>query len=523
MVGVSAKGMRQWVVGLGLALAAVLAAPSIAPPARAAPMLQSAEPRQTFSDSPSFRIPFNIQDPATLEQIAEVHLYVSADRGLSWQHVGKTSPNQLAFPYRASHDGEYWFAVRTRDRQDRLYPPDMEEVKPKLRVVVDTAKPAVVLRPQPRRGGVVGVLWEVQDENLDLSSFALEYQVQGAPANSWRRVQTQPRLVGEERWEVGTGYPVTVRLSIADRAGNRGGAERVLPDGLAEAPGSTIGPAAGSAPPPIMQAGRANERLPGPTVVDDPFAGIDEEPSASPPPQPSRAQQQSQPQPAPQPRAPAAASNPATNPPRPPAEPANGGGGGGGGGSGGASPLIVGSPRFPLQYDVEDGSSESLSVVEMWVTADGGQNWQSLGTDPDRQSPFFVDVGGDGRYGLRIVVQSLNGLGDARPTPGSPPQVEVIVDTTPPRVVLDAVGLGSGSEAGGARRCLSNRGIAPLGKPHRAFDPPRLVRGDVAAGDPGDAQHGTSGLAPASERAGEIPGPARRLRPDGQPGLGRIF
>jgi hypothetical protein len=97
---------------------------------------------------------------------------------------------------------------------------------------------------------------------------------------------------------------------------------------------------------------------------------------------------------------------------------------------------------------VEDGSGATLSVVEMWVTADGGQNWQSLGTDPDRQSPFFVDLGGDGRYGLRIVVRSQNGLGDPRPTPGTPPQVDVIVDTTPPRVSLDSVALGAGDEAG---------------------------------------------------------------------------
>ena len=275
MAASAARWSRRKGIGPGLALVVALLAPVIAPPTRAAPVPQGTQPRQTFSDSPAFRIPFNITDPAMLQQIAEVHLYVSADRGLSWEYAGATAPNQMAFPFRADHDGEFWFAVRTRDRQDRLYPPDMDQVRPKLRVVVDTTEPSVVVRPMPRRGGVVGVHWTVHDENLDIDSFALEYQIQGAPANSWRRVRAQPRLVGEERWEVGTGYPVTVRVSISDLAGNRGSAETSLPDGHAEAPGGApVGPAAGAAPAPIMQAGRASDRPPSPSSADDPFAGI---------------------------------------------------------------------------------------------------------------------------------------------------------------------------------------------------------------------------------------------------------
>lgn len=397
-------------------------------------MAQNAEPRITYSDNPSFRIPFNIQDPAMLEQIAEVHLYVSSDRGLSWEYAGNTAPDQLAFPYRASRDGEYWFAVRTRDRQNRLYPPDMEQVRPKLRVVVDTTAPSVVVRSLPRRAGVVGIVWEVQDEHLDLSTFMLEYQVQGAPANAWRQVRTSPRIVGEARWEVGTGLPVTVRVTVADHSGNRGSAEQLLPDGLAEAPGAGSAPSAGAAPPPIL-ARRASDPSPGRSgVSDDPFAGIDDRPppSAAPrtvtsaPARPQAASPPARPSPGPGP-APAA-------PSQPPADP---------GGT-----RIIASPRFPLSYGVEDASVESLEVVEMWVTRDGGQTWESLGTDPDRRSPFHVDLGGDGRHGLRIVVQSQNGLGDPRPTAGTPPEFEVIVDTTPPRVSLDSAGIGSGDEAG---------------------------------------------------------------------------
>ncbi|RUL88593.1 hypothetical protein [Tautonia sociabilis] len=458
MTDAAGNRARRKGVGPAIARLAVLLALAIAPPARAAPRPmptpapQGNPPPLTYSDSPSFRIPFNLSDPdRMLQLIAEVHLYVSADRGLSWQYAGNTPPSQMAFPYRADHDGEYWFAVRTRDHQDRLYPPDMDQVRPRLRVIVDTTPPSVVLRAMPRRGGVVGVHWSVQDENLDLSTFALEYQVQGAQANSWRRVPARPRLVGEERWEVGTGFPVMVRVTVADRAGNRGVAEVALPDGSAETPGATVGPAAGSAPPPIMQANRPSGRGTigaGAAPEPDPFAGIDRGASAPGP--------ELEPEPVPVPHGEATPSTmgaapppgptappspaPSPSPAAPPSDPAPASSSGG--------VLIVGSPRFPLSYDVQDGSAESLAVVEMWVTRDDGRSWESLGTDPDRQSPFFVDLGGDGRYGLRIVVRSQNGLGDPRPTPGTPPQLEVVVDTTAPRVTVDSVALGTGAEAG---------------------------------------------------------------------------
>ena len=423
----SGRSRRCW-VRAWLALALALAAPDAtdARQAEAVPTLHS--------DSPSFRIPFNIQDPSSLRQIAEVHLYVSNDRGLSWQYTGATAPDQLAFPYRAPRDGEYWFAVRTRDRQDRLYPPDLEQVRPKLKVVVDTQAPAVRVQALARRGDRVEIFYEVQDEHLDLEkTLVVEYHIQGAPANEWRQVQVAPKMRGQVSWQAGTGLPLTVRVSVADRAGNRGVAVEEIADGIAAAPRESNGPAAGAAPPPIAPADRDDERPASAFegLDNDPFAGVTgrSAPSstgssaASPPAPPREA--------TPRPTAPRAP--PAEQGPRP---------------SAGSGPLIVGGARLPLSYDVQDGPAETLAAVEMWVTTDGGASWTSLGTDPDRTSPFQVDLGGDGRYGLRLVVQAQNGLGDARPTPGTPPDFEVVVDTAPPALTLESVQLGVGDQAG---------------------------------------------------------------------------
>src|SRR5262249_5644285 len=58
--------------------------------------------------------------------------------------------------------------------------------------------------------------------------------------------------------------------------------------------------------------------------------------------------------------------------------------------------ILVGSPQFPLQYEVDDAGPDGPNTVELWVTPDGGRTWSRRGEDPDRRSPFPVDLGGEG-------------------------------------------------------------------------------------------------------------------------------
>ncbi len=101
-----------------------------------------------------------------------------------------------------------------------------------------------------------------------------------------------------------------------------------------------------------------------------------------------------------------------------------------------------------MQYAVEDAGPNGPATVELWATQDGGQHWSRLGEDPDRASPFDVDLPGEGTFGLSLVARGSSGLGDRPPAPGEPPQMWVEVDSTPPRVQLNPPIVGTGKNLG---------------------------------------------------------------------------
>src|SRR5262249_4169590 len=84
--------------------------------------------------------------------------------------------------------------------------------------------------------------------------------------------------------------------------------------------------------------------------------------------------------------------------------------------------------------------------VELWILDRG--NWYRLGEDSDRVSPFVVNLGSEGTFGLSLVARAATGLGDQPPGPGDPPQRWVEVDSTAPVVQLDPPEVGAGPYAG---------------------------------------------------------------------------
>ncbi len=54
------------------------------------------------------------------------------------------------------------------------------------------------------------------------------------------------------------------------------------------------------------------------------------------------------------------------------------------------------SKSFSLDYSLNAAAGSALADVELWGTDDGGNTWQKWGSDPDRQSPFDVQVANDG-------------------------------------------------------------------------------------------------------------------------------
>lgn len=385
----------------------------------------------------SFRIPFNPVEPTERARLKEVVLWASDDQGYTWQRAGRTTPDRPSFTYKAAHDGEWCFALGTINLKGQMFPTDKSELVTNLRVVVDTIPPSLALEARPRRGTIASVRWEVRDEHLEIASLYLEYLTEGS--SSWKQAPLRrPALIGAETWDVGTSAPLRVRLSVSDRAGNLGQELIQVGSGDPEPPtrSAAAAPDFESLPPPILPISQT-----GPSTRE-----IRNEPNSAP-----AEGMESDLAPVPLSGGPPSAlpvDEPASMTPNevtptpvdaPPAKSTPPGSG---------KTKMVGSPKFGLQYAVDDAGPNGASSVELWVTNDGGRTWSRRGEDPDRVSPFPVDLGGEGTYGLSLVARAASGLGDQPPAPGDPPQFWVEVDSSPPTVQLDPPQVGTGTSAG---------------------------------------------------------------------------
>jgi hypothetical protein len=428
----------------------------------------------------SFRIPFHVDEEGR-SRLKEVQLWVSEDSGFNWEPKSRTTPDLGKFTFRTNHDGEFWFATRTLTVDNEYSPPMSQTAEPSMRVIVDTLPPSLVLEPDGRRGSMAAVRWEVKDEHLDKKSFVLEYKADGA--REWRTVPVrQLSLIGSQGWDAGTADSLRVRATVSDKAGNVADAEIVMPEGTA---GSADFAAADpdAMAPPVEQISDVNggpvvdgQGLPpveeqeptGPrrSLAQRPRVEEDRGPAASRPapdwnrggagfdaaPVPGEGANGSPMPPAfanPFPESGSPAGNPSAGPGAEFPAPAPGFGGSPAAGAPATNrTLLVGSPRFKLRYDVQDAGPNGPSSVELWLTQDGGRTWIRRAEDPDRVSPFEVDLGGEGTFGLSLVARSASGLGDQPPAPNDPPQTWVEVDSKPPSVQLYPPQVGTGPHAG---------------------------------------------------------------------------
>jgi hypothetical protein len=164
--------------------------------------------------------------PVVVEQrqppLKQMQLFVSTDQGRTWQPNTIATPEQKRFRFICDRDGAYWFTVQTLDMTGRYLPPTLDRVQASLKVVVDTERPVVHLRPLGGRAGEVGVTWEAKDDNLDLrqpDAFRLEYRPVGGVA--WLPLAADPGAA-QHFWNPQTSAPLEVRLTVRDRAGNVG-------------------------------------------------------------------------------------------------------------------------------------------------------------------------------------------------------------------------------------------------------------------------------------------------------------
>lgn len=430
------RGIRLRLVRIGLGLALVL---GLSTPASIAAPSSTPGPRvrTLYHKSRSFRIPFNV-DPAERSRLKEVQLWVSKDSGFDWKPNTTTTPDRPSFTFKATEDGEYWFAVRTLDTQGRLYPSDDEQVEPSMKVVVDTKPPSLVLQPDGRRGSGASVRWEIHDEHLAPGSLVIEYQIDGA--DKWRKVTiSRLGLIGSESWDAGTAEPITVRAQIEDMAGNLTQKTITLGEGTPTNPNLAANEESEFQAPPALVGDSGfpgagpNSQMPEPRNVFPPPTQVSRRNLPNPKSMSEPAPEESEPFPGSPNGTGESFQGMGSKPPAPASNP----------------PLLVKDPQFPLEYAVDDAGPEGPNTVELFVTQDGGRTWARSAEDQDKVSPIQVVLPGEGTFGLCLVARSAAGQGDRPPRPGQPPQIWVEVDNTPPSVVMNKPPvIGTGQHAG---------------------------------------------------------------------------
>ena len=433
----------------------------------------------TYWKQRMFFIPYQVRSSQVkqrgkiLEPIAKVQLLSSRTGTNDWVTLEEAESNVKGFSYHAPEDGEYWFALRHLDRRGQPWP--TAEVRPQMRIVIDTTLPELTIEGSPDANGEVIIRYEARDANLQANSLLVEVRGVGSQWSPLRLstpdIVQSNRLVGRVRWRPpASAVNVEVRTAITDRAGHRAQAETNISvrgsQSLFEGPTLNSPTAADAAATPSSRSAElpsqdwpANNRLPQPatatrqtppqnnpyTVADQPWPNrttaklVGDAGSNSggktrslriTPLGPDNAPPLAKSTPWPSPQTKERASQSDWAPARSPADLAE---------------RVVNSRTFDIEYDLQSVGPWGVAKVELWGTPDNGRTWQSFGVDPDNRSPIRVTVPAAGTFGFRILVDGANSAGAVPPQAGDEPELFVLVDLQPPTTELLAAELGQGN------------------------------------------------------------------------------
>ena len=419
-----------------------------------------------------FYIPYQAkEDDKLLQRVEKVQLLLSRDGSSDWRVLQEARPNVKGFSYLAPEDGDYWFALRHIDRQGRAS--DSGAPQPQLRIIVDTELPQLRLNATLGLTGEVVVRYESLDVNLDVESHILEVR---SGQGSWTQLSptahdvAQPdKLVGRANWQPPKSADmVEVRAAITDQAGHRAEAKtevvvsgpalsksfaRQNAAGVSTQIASTKNPFSQTTQTPTQDWPATNQLPPGvkcptqsdlsslvlPPPVQNPYSVVGTQRTPARQAAKGHAGQQSLGM------TPLDAKNtPLTDNQRSVQQD-------GWTSSAGPSPActrLVNSRTFDVEYDIESVGPWGVSKVELWGTHDGGQTWQTYGSDSDNRSPLRVTVPGSGVYGFCIVVHGAGGAPAEHPRTGDQAELKVAVDLQPPSLELLKAEIGQGDLAG---------------------------------------------------------------------------
>ncbi len=418
----------------------------------------------------------NLMTPQNTSAAKEIRLYASRDRGKTWQLYQKagtpqiTQPETQTFTIKVANDGEYWFSFRMLDAREREHP----SAAPVTQVVVKEVKKANTPGVTVPGGGSFAGNGSPAGGAAGASLTGHSVVRQPIQRPQWSPDSNSGPVLGGASGSgrtvgatAGESFRDSVPFSVAQMDAVYANSERMLPvyriqrpepiQREAAKPVTADGNALGSGAAESMKTTGAAGNVPGAGTLPESFALTDNTldgmsaagemidlsalPGVSDPESESLSAG----------RIPEM--TPAKTPEKAP--------------SGEDSPensfaanifaslegpinsaksheshiQYTNNPRVEVEYDVSNVGSSGVGRVELWGTLDGGQSWNFLAEDKDRESPIPVDLKAEGDYGLQIVVLNGAGVGSDRPVAGSLPQMQVTFDRTPPQLVIQSVRL----------------------------------------------------------------------------------
>ena len=418
--------MRRWTVrclrvsvllaGLGLGGTALAQAPSA-----------SQLPKMTYTKNTIFHLPVQM-DERTRANVREICLYVKSGSG-DWVRQETGLPTMTQFNYKVPRDGEYWFSLVTIDKSGRMTPADVSQEPPGLRVMVDTQAPVIDVAPWTNPEGEFCLRCQMQDANPDAKSLKATYH----------------DLTGDHVVEAVAGTPglfkivgrdvlnQPLRITAADLCGNVASREVNVREMSVAAlqPKSPVVAAPLTMPPPLPAATASSFDTNKTEVRKTAFSSLPEQSALLPAPPPlPQTSTNALPPPTSLPSLPTIPQVPTSTKelalpnsgnPLPPSN---------------SPKQILNTTHATLDYRIDQVGPSGVGKVEVYLTGDGGLNWQRLQEDPDRRSPAEIDLPGEGLFGIRLVITNGNGFGGTPPARGDAPTCWIEVDTTAPFVQL---------------------------------------------------------------------------------------
>ncbi len=431
-----------------------------------------------YSSEPNLRIPIDLSE-SEVANVAKILIYVSQDEGKTWTKLSEHEPTTKFVTYQGEADGKVCFDVAVIDKAGK-HQPALEQLKPNVKVVIDTTPPALSIKPIRSKSNKQGVRWEVRDSYSDTTTLALA--VFESSTGKWRNVS----IMGDQEGMIwfGDTEVAKIQMRIKDKAGNAASSQvevtgdkflRQHPEQLdavfAQAPSNmssestapsavaaknepAIKPAAAveplpMSPPPMVASRSIGEDVP----ALPPAVKLDNPPAAVPVKQEVASSETasnvvSQKISLPETKAPVKPM-PAANPPAAgdvqPAvsystnsmarkiEPVSA-----------TSERLIGAGSVSIAYSVESVDGYPTTKVELWGTLDQGRTWTKVATDSDTISPIEAKFTQGGVWGLMVCAYN-EFTEDAAPKPGSAPDMTVRVDISPPSVEIRGVKLKNGS------------------------------------------------------------------------------